>query len=173
MLRKTLQEEAIYPAGQYLGREGEWHERLTGKLVLFDRDGNIAVIGRTAHGYLTLPGGGIDAGETLEQGTLRECREETGCTAVLVDKLGIVDDYRHRDMRHCVTHCYRATVVGEKGVPSPMPDEAESGMHVRWLPVDEARALFARQVADLRAGRVAHYNTGFNIYRDYLFLLEA
>ncbi len=53
------------------------------------KDDKILVVRRVAYddtlaGEWELPGGGVDPGETIEQGALRELREETG---LLVDKV--------------------------------------------------------------------------------------
>jgi 8-oxo-dGTP diphosphatase len=45
------------------------------------RDGRVLIVRRAqppAHGLYTLPGGGVELGETLEQAVIREAREETG-----------------------------------------------------------------------------------------------
>ena len=45
------------------------------------RDGRVLIVRRgrpPAHGLYTLPGGGVELGETLEQAVVREVREETG-----------------------------------------------------------------------------------------------
>jgi 8-oxo-dGTP diphosphatase len=44
------------------------------------RDGKVLIVRRArapAHGLYTLPGGGVELGETLEQAVIREIREET------------------------------------------------------------------------------------------------
>jgi 8-oxo-dGTP diphosphatase len=53
------------------------------------KDGKVLVVRRVAHddtlaGEWELPGGGVDSGETIEQGAVRELHEETG---LKVDKI--------------------------------------------------------------------------------------
>ncbi len=170
MLVRTFHEKDIYPNSALLEKEGGFYVRRTGKAILFDEAGNIALVERDTHPYALLPGGGIDEGETFEQGILRECLEETGCVVELGEKIGIVDDFRLRDMKHVVTHCYAARVVGEKGEPRLTDDEKATGLRVVWMPFEEACSRVSAQLEDLRAGKVKFYNTGFNIHRDLLFL---
>ncbi|WP_340645132.1 NUDIX domain-containing protein [Phenylobacterium sp.] len=68
-------------------------ERLTARVLLFDPQGNILLVrGRAseaadARSFWFTVGGGVDPGESLEAGALREIAEETGFTNV---KLGPV-----------------------------------------------------------------------------------
>jgi len=53
------------------------------------RDGKVLIVRRArppAHGLFTLPGGGVEAGETLHEAVIREVREETGLS---VEPLGL------------------------------------------------------------------------------------
>ncbi len=52
-----------------------------------DNKGNI-LAARSPHGFVLFPGGGIDAGETPEEGMLRETLEETGA---IVGDLKLLD----------------------------------------------------------------------------------
>ncbi|MFZ3355056.1 MAG: NUDIX hydrolase [Xanthobacteraceae bacterium] len=55
------------------------------------RDGRILIVRRArppAHGIYTLPGGGVELGETLEEAVTREVREETALEIALVALAG-------------------------------------------------------------------------------------
>jgi ADP-ribose pyrophosphatase YjhB (NUDIX family) len=54
------------------------------------RDGRVLIVRRArppAHGLYTLPGGGVELGETLEEAVMREVREET---ALEIEPIGLV-----------------------------------------------------------------------------------
>jgi 8-oxo-dGTP diphosphatase len=55
------------------------------------RDGQVLIVRRArppAHGLYTLPGGGVELGETLQEAVIREVREETALTVEPVDLVG-------------------------------------------------------------------------------------
>jgi 8-oxo-dGTP diphosphatase len=73
------------------------------------REGRVLIVRRgrpPAHGLYTLPGGGVELGETLEEAIIREVREETGLEIVPLELVGfrqaIVRDAEGRVERHFV-----------------------------------------------------------------------
>lgn len=150
-----------------------FEDRLTGKAIVFDHESNIALVGNKVNPFYLLPGGGINKDESIESGLVRECLEEIGCHVKLLDNIGIVEDYRDRDKKHCINYCYTAKLVGEKGELQLTEDEKQNGIHVIWVSWGEAVRLLAREVEQLKKGEVKFYNTGFNILRDHLFLVRT
>lgn len=62
-----------------------------GAYAVIVKDGEVLLARWTGGGFprWTLPGGGVDFGESIEDGALREITEETGYTAVLDGLLGV------------------------------------------------------------------------------------
>jgi 8-oxo-dGTP diphosphatase len=69
-----------------------------------------------AHGLYTLPGGGVELGETLEQAAIREVREETGLDVEPIALAGhrqvIARDADGRIERHFVILPFAARWIG-------------------------------------------------------------
>jgi ADP-ribose pyrophosphatase YjhB (NUDIX family) len=73
------------------------------------RDGRVLIVRRArppAHGLYTLPGGGVELGETLEEAVIREVREETALEVEPIELIGfrqaIARDGDGRVERHFV-----------------------------------------------------------------------
>lgn len=74
---------------------------LTVDCVVFDAEGRLLLIRRANEpfkGRYALPGGFVDAGETVEQAALRELREETGVIGKIDKLIGVYSDPK-RDPR--------------------------------------------------------------------------
>jgi 8-oxo-dGTP diphosphatase len=83
------------------------------------RDGRVLIVRRgrpPAHGLYTLPGGGVELGETLEEAIIREVREETGLAIAPLALVGfreaIARDAAGRVDRHFVILPFAARWVG-------------------------------------------------------------
>lgn len=169
----TFKQIDIFPNQADNWSEVSFEDRPTGKAIVFDDQNNIALVGTKVNSFYLLPGGGINKDESIENGIIRECLEEIGCRVGLEHNIGIVDDYRNRDKKHCINHCYTAKLIGEKGKLDLTEDEAKNGLHVIWVPLNEAVDILQKEVEQLKRGEVSFYNTAFNIMRDYTFLKEA
>ncbi|MBP7119571.1 NUDIX hydrolase [Candidatus Woesebacteria bacterium] len=149
-----------------------WKDRPTGKVILFNEKNEIALIGNKVNNFFLLPGGGIEENEGILDGVKRECQEETGCQIEILRMLGITEDFRLRDNKHCISYCYSAKVISH-GTSTLTESERDIGAYVKWLSLPEARALFATQEEAVKKGEVKFYNTCFNILRDSLFIRLA
>ncbi len=169
----TLTQTDVFPKKEDDKEKIDFENRITGKAVVFDNDNNVALVGTTVNYFYLLPGGGVEPRESIESGIIRECLEEIGCNIELQKAIGILDDYRNRDKKHCINYCYTAKLIGKKGEPTLTEEEKVNGLHVIWIPLNEAIEILEKEVRQLRSGKIAFYNTGFNILRDYHFLKEV
>lgn len=135
------------------------HDRVIARAVVFDDEGYFYFVRAERDdlfGKATLietSGGGVEAGEALEDAILRELREELGANAEIVCKLGVVSDYYNLIHRHNINNFYlcRALSFGEKHL---MQDEIDYfHLSTLRLRLDEALAEYER-CASTKLGRL-------------------
>lgn len=111
------------------------------RIVVFDNEKKIAFIHATINKYYELPGGGVEDGETIEEGAIREAKEETGCDVKITGEVGIIQEYMKDKELINETHCFLAEVIGNKCEVRLNQDEINRGMIVIWVSVEEAIKL--------------------------------
>ncbi|MDB5239334.1 MAG: hypothetical protein JWO00_669 [Candidatus Parcubacteria bacterium] len=148
----------------------EWQDRITAKAVVFNERNEIALIGNAVHDLLLLPGGGIDAEESVINGLRRECLEEIGYHVSIDQFLGKTEDFRSRDGRHTISYGYVART--ESQAQSDLTDNEKSvGTYVAWVSFSEAlKRLKLQQDKIKQESNPKFYNSCFNAIRDYFFL---
>jgi 8-oxo-dGTP diphosphatase len=129
-LTSTSTESRTYPTRPYLAVSA----------AIF-RDGRVLIVrrGKPAHGVYTLPGGGVELGETLEQAVIREVREETGLDIEPLELAGyrqmIVRDAGGKIERHFVILPFAARwIAGEISLNEELADAS-------WLLPSELSGL--------------------------------
>jgi ADP-ribose pyrophosphatase YjhB (NUDIX family) len=121
------------------------------------RDGHVLIVRRArppAHGVFTLPGGVVEAGETLFEAVVREVREETALVVEPVALAGfrevIARDSADRVVRHFVILPFAARWIS--GEPRLNEELAEA----RWLRPSELAPLPTTEgLADIVAAAFA------------------
>ncbi|HEU4518654.1 MAG TPA: NUDIX hydrolase [Microvirga sp.] len=113
-----------------------------GASVAVFRDGRVMLAARgraPMEGLYSLPGGGVEPGETLAEAALRELREETGVEAELIGFVAPVEaierDGQGRVRLHIVIAAHAARWVS--GEPQTGPEARD----IRWVSEDEIDTL--------------------------------
>ncbi len=97
--------------------------------AVVDKDGRLLVIRRRDNGHWEPPGGVLELDETIEDGLVREVREETGLTVKPERLTGLYKNMQ----RGIVALVFRCSVVA--GSHTSTAEAAE----VSWLTADEVR----------------------------------
>jgi 8-oxo-dGTP diphosphatase len=135
------------------------HDRVAGQAPVWPRGAASAAIFRgrevlliqrgksgPLHGFWSLPGGRIEAGEPARTAALREVIEETGIVAELAGLLDIHDVFRH-EAGQLVSHYILAVFYGRW--ISGEPAASDDAMAARFFPID---AIDGLQMTDFAAG---------------------
>ncbi len=147
--------------GERIGKQGKL--RLGCSAVLFDeKREKVLLTRRTDNGMWCLPGGAIEAGESVAEGCEREVLEETGLRVRVARLTGVYSDPHHvivypdGNQAHIVALNFEVELIsGEPGLSSETTG-------VDWLPVREAVAMdlfhgHAERVRDALAGQAAAF----------------
>lgn len=98
--------------------------------VITNDDGNVLVIKRRDNGAWQLPGGVLELNETIDDGVIREVREETG---VQIKPIRLTGIYKNMNLG-VVALVLRAELIS--GQPQPTDESAE----VAWWTPDQVAA---------------------------------
>jgi ADP-ribose pyrophosphatase YjhB (NUDIX family) len=126
------------------------------------RDGKVLAVRRAREPALnlyTLPGGGVEIGETLHEAVIREVREETGLDVEPVALAGerevIVRDAQGQVERHFVILCFAARWRAGEPVLNDELDDA------RWIdPAEIGNLRTTEGLADIVAAALARLAGG-------------
>ena len=117
--------------------------RLAARAIVLRGNQILMLYTQRYHDY-SLPGGGVDDGEHIEQGLIRELLEETG-SQVMGDVIpfGLYQEYRpwRRDGFESVnmlSYCYVCTIADELAEPQLESHEISNGMTPVWMDIDAA-----------------------------------
>lgn len=86
--------------------------------IVPDSDGRILLIRRTDNDYWSIPGGGLEPGESVREATAREVKEETGIDCEVTGLVGIYSDPNHvaayddGEVRQEFSICFTTRMLG-------------------------------------------------------------
>lgn len=152
---------------ELLGQEGLSHAapRLTARAILRGPDGRFAVTHSEGFDIHMLPGGGVEAGESILAALHREVFEETGCRILSAAPLGYVEENRaHADYTQ-LSYYFICATQDATLQPHLTQAEAAHGVTAAWMTLEElwqavsspifqrpqGKFLQARDMAALRA----------------------
>ncbi|MGW4844288.1 NUDIX hydrolase [Nocardia brasiliensis] len=105
---------------------------------------------RTDNGKHSIPGGGLEAGETVSDAVVREVKEETGIDVRVTDLVGIFSNpghviaYDDGEVRQEFSICFRAEPIGGELRTSRESSE------VKWVAVADLSSLDIHPSISLR-----------------------
>ena len=133
--------------------------------VVLIEDDKVALIERHRAGldYFVFPGGGVDEGETPEQGAVREALEELGVEVIIKQKVAIIYFDQSTQVYFLVERVGGefGSGTGEEYTDSD-PDNPEEGVYIPiWMPIDELPRHEKVYPADLAKLVVRSRDTGW------------
>jgi 8-oxo-dGTP pyrophosphatase MutT (NUDIX family) len=109
-------------------------------IVLIEND-KVALIERHRAGldYFVFPGGGVDEGETPEQGAVREAMEELGVEVAIQQKVAVIH-FDQSTQLYFLVDCVSGEFgsgTGEEFTDSD-PNDPSEGVYIPiWMPIDD------------------------------------
>ena len=125
--------------------QGSQFTRLTARAIVI-KNNKILLMYTSRYEDYSLPGGGVDEGESIEQGLIRELSEETGAQQINVVKaFGLYEEYRpwykdDFDIIHIKSYCFVCNIADEFGKAQLEHYEQQNGMTAKWVDINDAIA---------------------------------
>lgn len=124
----------------------DYQNRPTVKAVVIDEDGDTLLFG------LSLLGGGVEEGESLEAAIHRECLEEAGILIEILAPLGEVIQYRDALKKRHEIHGFLVRFVRQQSEPTTT-QKREMNRSLTWLTFDKAEYMLEKRIAEVEEAR--------------------
>ncbi len=140
-----------------------------GSRAVIVRDGRILLSHETVTGWWLVPGGGLEEGETPETCCIREVEEETGFIVKPLQQFLTLNEY-YEEYRY-TSHYFICEITGT-GQMRLTDAEKRRGLEPRWLPLEDATAMFARhqEYAQVSEEQRGSYLREYTALQEYLAL---
>ena len=119
---------------------GHWENTRTACRGIILKDGCVLLSYETLTGLYMIPGGGLEEDEDERECCTREVAEETGFLIEPSECVLEMDEF-YEDWKY-ISRYFLGTVTGQTEIKLTTR-EKEVGMEPRWLPLDEAVAIFS------------------------------
>jgi len=123
------------------------------RAIVINGDNILLLYTKRYHDY-SLPGGGVDEGESITEGLIRELKEETGAHNVKnIAAFGLYEEFRpwyksDFDIIHMQSYCYTCTIDDELLEPELEAHEVNNGMYPVWMNIHQAIAHNEETIAN-------------------------
>lgn len=128
-------------------------QRSAARAICVDGEDILLLYTERYHDY-TIPGGGIDEGEDVIAGLVRELEEETGAKNIHnIKPFGIYEEFRpwykgEVNVMHMHSYCYTCKIDRELGETRFEEYEVKNGMKPLWVNIHQAIALNEQTMAE-------------------------
>ncbi|MBF8984136.1 NUDIX domain-containing protein [Lutibacter sp. B2] len=118
-------------------------ERTAARGIILDNEDILMIYTKRYNDY-SFPGGGVDDGEDIEEGLIRELKEETGAKNIeIASAFGDYEEFRPThyegyDIVHMRSHFFVCSAEKELGVASPEDYEISNGSVPVWVNIHAA-----------------------------------
>jgi 8-oxo-dGTP pyrophosphatase MutT (NUDIX family) len=106
------------------------------------QDNKICTVYLNKENLYSFPGGGVDLGESPEQGMKREMLEETGYEVEIIDEIGMTVEYLYEFNVLQMTYAYLVQPITNTNTNkiALTESEIEAGLEIQWLEIDQILA---------------------------------
>ncbi|ELL0594544.1 TPA: NUDIX hydrolase [Vibrio vulnificus] len=128
-------------------------QRSAARAICVDGEDILLLYTERYHDY-TIPGGGIDEGEDVIAGLVRELEEETGAKNIHnIKPFGIYEEFRpwykgEANVMHMHSYCYTCKIDRELGETRFEEYEVKNGMKPLWVNIHQAIAHNEQTMAE-------------------------
>ncbi len=164
-LLAEISEGTLGLSQEYEQMGAEYQLRKSARAILLNAEGKMATQYLKTYTFHKLPGGGVEAGESIAEALKREVKEEVGCECDILRPIGVTIEYRNKYKMIHISYCYEAKVMGEVGTPALEKGEVEEGQETLWLDPQE---LYEKMQTDQPGKFEGH----FILAREKAFLKE-
>jgi ADP-ribose pyrophosphatase YjhB (NUDIX family) len=138
-----IYEHAVHP--ELVRKEDVLYKIRKAARALLFRGDKLAMLFVSKHNYHKLPGGGIDAGETIHEALTRELLEETGWNSRVTDDLGVTIEYRDKIEQLQISYAYVAEAIGSPQEIHLTEKEQSEGFSLVWMDIHDVLRVMKLQ----------------------------